>query len=61
MEFAQSLISEKQHTRLLNEKNLDFSFSHGDRRFRCNISFQLSYYMVVLRLLTADIPDLEDL
>lgn len=61
MEFAQSLISEKQHNRLLNEKNLDFSFSHWDRRFRCNVSFQMSYYMVVLRLLTADIPDIEDL
>lgn len=61
MEFAQSLISEKQHNRLLEEKNLDFSFSHGDRRFRCNVSFQMSYYMVVLRLLTADIPDIEDL
>jgi len=61
MEFAQSLITESQFNRLIEKKNLDFSFSHGERRFRCNISFQMSYYMVVLRLLTADIPDIEDL
>ena len=61
MEFAQSLISERQHEKLIKDKNLDFSFSHWDRRFRCNISFQMSYYMVVLRLLTANIPDLQDL
>ena len=27
LEFSQSLINEKQHERLLKEKNLDFSFS----------------------------------
>ncbi|MDP2091116.1 MAG: PilT/PilU family type 4a pilus ATPase [Candidatus Gracilibacteria bacterium] len=61
MDFALSLITDVQHTRLLQEKNLDFSFFHGDRRFRCNVSFQMTHYMVVLRLLTADIPDIEDL
>ncbi len=60
-EFAQSIMTEAQHTILLREKNLDFSFSHWERRFRCNISFQMWNYMVVLRLLTADIPDIEDL
>lgn len=61
MDFAHSLINERQLERLLNDKNLDFSFFHWERRFRCNISFQMGYYMVVLRLLTADIPDIEDL
>ena len=59
--FAKSIITETQHQELLKTKNLDFSFSHWNRRFRANISFQLSNYMVVLRLLTADIPDIEKL
>jgi hypothetical protein len=29
LEFAQSLIDEKQHDKLLKEKNLDFSFSYA--------------------------------
>ncbi len=60
-EFAQSLINEKQHLTLKKDKNLDFSFSFWERRFRCNISFQMGYYMIVLRLLTANIPDIDDL
>lgn len=40
-EFAQSLIDEKQHERLKNEKNLDFSFSYAGARFRGNLSFQM--------------------
>ncbi len=61
LEFAQSLITEKQHDRLLKERNLDFSFSFAERRFRWNISFQLWNYMVILRLLTVDIPDIDTL
>ncbi|MDR2640859.1 MAG: hypothetical protein LBC61_06265 [Candidatus Peribacteria bacterium] len=45
----------------MNSKNLDFSFSFSNRRFRANISFQLSNYMVVLRLLTSDIPNIDKL
>ncbi len=60
-EFAQSLITEKQHESLLNEKNLDFAFSHNGRRFRWNISFQTKKYMVVLRLLSSNIPSLDNL
>ena len=41
LEFTQSLITEEQHDKLVKEKNLDFSFSFSNRRFRCNISFQL--------------------
>lgn len=60
-EFAQSIITEEQHNALMNSKNLDFSFSFSNRRFRANISFQLSNYMVVLRLLTSDIPNIDKL
>ena len=61
LEFAQSIITEKQHDELIKKKNLDFSFSFSNRRFRVNISFQLSNYMIVLRLLTADIPNIKKL
>lgn len=60
-EFTQSLITEDQHNILVKEKNLDFSFSFGKRRLRANISFQMGNYMVVLRLLSADMPDIEKL
>jgi len=59
--FAESIITAQQHEILKKTQNLDFSFSFRDRRFRCNISFQLGYYMVVLRLLTSDIPNIADL
>lgn len=61
MEFTQSLITEEQHDKLIVTRNLDFSFTFSDRRFRANISFQLSNYMIVLRLLTSDIPNIDDL
>lgn len=61
MEFAQSIITEKQHEYLIRDKNLDFAFSFNSRRFRVNISFQMSKYMVVIRLLWNKIPTLEDL
>ena len=61
MEFAQSIITEKQHDELVKTRNLDFSFEFSWRRFRANISFQLNNYMIVLRLLNANIPNLDEL
>ncbi len=61
MEFAQSLITEKQHDMLVQKKNLDFSFRHLWRMFRANVSFQLSNYMIIIRLLNVNIPRFEDL
>ncbi len=59
--FAESIITKEQLQSLDETKNLDFSFSFSDRRFRCNVSYQMWHYMIVLRLLTADIPKIEDL
>lgn len=61
LEFAQSLIDERQHDKLQKEKNLDFSFSYAGARFRWNVSFQMGNYMVVVRLLNAEVPDIETL
>lgn len=60
-DFAQSLITRGQHEALLLDKNLDFAFSFNGRRFRCNISFQMWHYMVVIRLLTQKIPNIDEL
>ena len=60
-DFAKSIITEEQHQILLRDRNLDFSFTFQDRRFRTNISFQMWRYMVVSRLLTVDIPHIDDL
>lgn len=61
MEFAQSIITEKQHEFLVSNKNLDFAFSFSGRRFRVNVSFQMSNYMIVIRLLGNKIPTVDDL
>lgn len=61
LDFAQSIITKKQHDELIKTQNLDFSFSFWERRFRANVSFQLWNYMIVLRLLTADVPNIENL
>jgi len=41
LEFAQSIISDKQHDELVKDRNLDFAFSFQGRRFRANVSFQM--------------------
>lgn len=61
LEFAQSLISETKHTRLIEEQNLDFSFGFAWARFRWNVSFQMGNYMIVIRLLSSEIPNIESL
>lgn len=61
MEFTQSIIDEKQHDFLIQNKNLDFAFSFSRRRFRVNVSFQMWNYMVVIRLLWNKIPTIDDL
>lgn len=61
MEFTQSIVSEKQHEHLIKTKNLDFAFSFSWRRFRVNVSFQMSNYMIVIRLLWNKIPTVDDL
>lgn len=60
-DFAQSLISDDQHQKLIETKNLDFSFQFQDSRFRGNVSFQNGCYMTVLRLLSQNIPSIKDL
>ncbi|MCP4523427.1 MAG: PilT/PilU family type 4a pilus ATPase [Candidatus Gracilibacteria bacterium] len=60
-DFALSLISQPELDILERDQNYDFSATISGRRFRINISYQLGEYMTVLRLLTLDIPELENL
>ncbi len=59
--MAESIITKEQHDKLMKTQNLDFSFEFQGSRFRWNVSFQMSHYMVVLRLLSDKIPMLSDL
>lgn len=61
LEFAESIIDEWQMEKLKIDQNLDFSFSFAGARFRWNISFQMGNYMVVVRLLNAEIPNIDSL
>lgn len=60
-DFAHSLITHEELEMLERDQNYDFSFSFWERRFRANISYQMGNYMTVLRLLTVDIPNVDNL
>jgi twitching motility protein PilT len=60
-DFALSIITQTELEVLERDQNYDFSFTYGWRRFRVNISFQMGYYMIVLRLLTLNIPSADNL
>ena len=60
-EFAQSLLTSEQFEKLERDKNIDFSFWYLWARFRGNVSFQMLHYMVVVRLLSSEIPDIDSL
>ena len=60
-EFTESIVTQEQFDMLEKNKNLDFSFTFYGRRFRCNISFQLGNYMLVFRLLTSKVPNIDNI
>ena len=60
-DFTKSLLTQEQFHRLEQEKNLDFSFWYLWARFRGNASFQMGQYMIVIRLLSAEMPNMQDL
>ncbi|MCH8519076.1 Flp pilus assembly complex ATPase component TadA, partial [Candidatus Gracilibacteria bacterium] len=60
-EFAESLLTPHQYEKLEQEKNIDFSFTYLGARFRGNVSYQMTHHMIVVRLLSSEIPDIESL
>lgn len=56
-----SLLSEEQKEKFLKEKELDFSTTLDNARFRANIYTQKGSYACVLRVITNEVPDLGSL
>ena len=61
--LAAALMTEQQKTRLLEKKEVDFSYSLAEKsaRFRVNIFFQSGEISCALRLVPAKIPTIEEL
>lgn len=60
--LAFELMTADQQQRFLKEKEIDFSYSAGEKaRFRVNIFFQRGHISCALRLIPAKIPTLEEL
>ncbi|MDP2663848.1 MAG: type IV pilus twitching motility protein PilT [bacterium] len=60
--LAMALMTEDQRARLLQEKEMDFSYTFEDRaRFRINIFYQRGYISSALRLIPAKIKTIEEL
>lgn len=61
-ELALSMISEEQEKRLIEEREIDFSYAYGDKgRFRVNIYFQEGDLACALRFLPTEIKTLKQL
>jgi twitching motility protein PilT len=58
-EMILSLLSEEQKQRFLEEKELDFSVTLENSRFRANIYTQKNSPACVLRVISEEIPDFE--
>jgi twitching motility protein PilT len=56
-----SLLDSDQRERLKVNKNLDFSFSYGDSRFRVNAYYSTGTLAAAFRQIPLEIPDLEEL
>jgi len=60
--LAFSILSDQQKKKLLEEKEVDFSYQHEDKgRFRVNIFFQRGNISLALRFIPSKIRTIEDL
>jgi len=60
--LARSLMTEIQYQRFVKEKDIDFSYNfEGKARFRINVFYQLGSVSCALRLISAQIPTIEEL
>ncbi|KKQ77239.1 MAG: hypothetical protein US98_C0009G0013, partial [Parcubacteria group bacterium GW2011_GWC1_38_6] len=60
--LAFEIMTADQQQRFLKEKEIDFSYSVGEKaRFRVNIFFQRGYISCALRLIPAKIPTPDEL
>ncbi|OGD65656.1 type IV pili twitching motility protein PilT [Candidatus Berkelbacteria bacterium RIFCSPHIGHO2_12_FULL_36_9] len=59
--LVKSLMTEDQVSRIEEKKELDFSFSYKEMRFRTNAFYQKGYLQASLRMITHEIKSLTDL
>lgn len=60
--FAKSLMSESQHEKFIEKKEMDFSYDfNGQARFRVNVYFQKGFVSCALRLISAKIMTIDEL
>ena len=60
--LADSIMSEDQKKRLLEQKEADFSYDHGEKgRFRVNVFFQRGSISLALRFIPSKIRTIEEL
>ena len=59
--FAKALLKEEQYQRFLVDKEIDFSFSAGQSRFRVNVFLQRGSVSFAFRLIPAKIKTIEEL
>ncbi len=60
--IASSIMSESQHKRLLENREIDFSYDHGEKgRFRVNVYFQRGSVSLAMRFIPQKIRTIEEL
>lgn len=59
--LIRGLLDETQKQRLIEERELDFSFAYKESRFRCNAFFEKGNYAAALRLIPAKIKTIDEL
>lgn len=59
--FLSLLLSEDSKRDFASKKEADFAYTHGQRRFRCNVSLSLGKICIALRLIPSQIRSFEDL
>lgn len=61
-ELATALLTEEQKQKLIQYRDIDFSYEHKSKaRFRVNVYFQKNYISAALRLIPAKIKTIEEL
>ena len=60
-DFLKSILSEDQHRKLIQQREMDFSLKYESRRFRGNVYYQRDALSIAFRLIPAKIPTLKEL
>ena len=59
--FLKDTLSKEQYGRLIQQRELDFSFKYDSRRFRGNVYYQRDLLSIAFRLIPSIIPTLQEI